>query len=67
MIHTRFQPGGLFKLLRIPMTELIHQNIDAELIIGQEIKEVQKQLIESKSYDAMFPILNNYLRRHSRH
>jgi AraC-like DNA-binding protein len=63
MIHTRFQPGGLFKLLRIPMTELIHQNIDAELIMGQEIKEVQEQLIESKSYDAMFSILNNYFQK----
>jgi AraC-like DNA-binding protein len=63
MIHIRFQPGGLFKLLRIPMTELVHQNIDAELIFGQDIKEVQEQLTEAKCYDAMFLILNNYFQK----
>jgi AraC-like DNA-binding protein len=60
MIHTRFQPGGLFKLLRIPMTELVHQNFDAELILGQEIKEVQAQLTDCINYDDMIEILNNY-------
>ncbi|MCI4443375.1 MAG: AraC family transcriptional regulator [Lentimicrobium sp.] len=60
MIHTRFQPGGLFKLLRIPMTELVHQNFDAELILGQEIKEVQAQLTDCINYDDMIVLLNNY-------
>ena len=62
MIHVRFQPGGLFKLLGIPMTELIHQNYEAQLILGQEIIEVQEQLTESKSYNEMLAILNNYFR-----
>lgn len=60
MIHIRFQPGGLFKLLGIPMNELIHQNIDGELLLGQEIKNVHEQLCEVNSYDAMFSILNNF-------
>lgn len=60
MIHVRFQPGGLFRLLRISMTELVHQNFDAELILGKEIKEVLEQLAGSTSYDAMLVILNNY-------
>jgi hypothetical protein len=60
MFHIRFQPGGLFKLLGIPMDELVHQNIDAVLILGREVKEVQEQLEESKCYDAMLRILNNY-------
>jgi AraC-like DNA-binding protein len=63
MIHIRFQPGGLFKLLRIPMTELVHQNFDAELIMGQEVKEVQERLTEAESYDAMLMILNNYFQK----
>lgn len=63
MIHTRFQPGGLFKLLGIPMTELVHQNFDAELIIGQEIKEVQEQLSEAENYGAMILVLNNYFEK----
>ncbi|HRI21222.1 MAG TPA: helix-turn-helix domain-containing protein [Panacibacter sp.] len=63
MFHVRFQPGGLFKLLRIPMTELVHQNFDAELILGNEIIEVQEQLGEAKSYDTMLLILNNYFQK----
>jgi AraC-like DNA-binding protein len=63
MIHTRFQPGGLFKLLKIPMTELVNQNFDAELVLGIEIKEVQEQLSEAESYDAMIMILNNYFQK----
>ena len=60
MIHARFQPGGLFKLLRIPMTELVHQNFDAELILGSEIKEIQEKLSEANNYEAMIFILNTY-------
>jgi len=63
MIHVRFQPGGLFKLLGIPMTELIHQNYNAELIVGKEIGQVQAQLTELRRYDQMLAILNNYFRR----
>lgn len=60
MIHIRFQPGGLFKLLRIPMTQLVHQNFEADLILGREINEVQEQLTEAKSYDDMLALLNRY-------
>ncbi len=45
------------------MTELVHQNFDAELIMGREIKEVQEQLAEAESYDAMLMILNNYFQK----
>ncbi|MFS8082924.1 MAG: helix-turn-helix domain-containing protein [Ginsengibacter sp.] len=63
MIHARFQPGGLFKLLRIPMTKLVNQNFDAELILGHEIREVQEQLSEAESYDGMIMILNDYFQK----
>jgi AraC-like DNA-binding protein len=62
MIHVRFQPGGLFRLLGIPMNELIHQNIEAELIMGSEIGKVQARLTESKSYKEMLTTLNGYFR-----
>lgn len=65
MVHIRFMPGGLFKLLRIPMNELVHQNLDAELILGREIREVQEQLEEAKSYDSMVRIFNNYFQKKS--
>lgn len=63
MFHVRFQPGGLFKLLRIPMTELLHRNIVAELIFGQEIKLIHEQLANALQYDDMPLILNTYFKK----
>ena len=60
LIHVRFQPGMLYKLLKIPMTEIVNQNYDASLILGRDINEVQERLAALDSYDAMFEILNNY-------
>lgn len=63
MFHVRFQPGGLFKLLKIPMTELLHQSIAAELILGQEIKLLNEQLAEASAYETMPLIADNYFRK----
>jgi len=60
MVYIRFQPGCLFKLLKIPMTELVDQHIDATAIFGNEINEVHEQLAESETYDGMISILENY-------
>lgn len=60
MFHVRFQPGGLFKLLRIPMTELLHKYVDAGLVFGREIKLIHEQLTNAPNYDCMPFILDTY-------
>jgi AraC-like DNA-binding protein len=60
MIYVRFQPGSLFKLLRIPMSMLTDQHIDATAILGKEINELYEQLGSCLTYDAMITILDNY-------
>ncbi|HEX5151454.1 MAG TPA: helix-turn-helix domain-containing protein [Parafilimonas sp.] len=60
MLYVRFQPGMLFKLLKIPMTMLLDQHIDASCILGTEINEVYEQMGECTSYDGMLQIINNY-------
>ncbi len=60
MVYVRFQPGSLFKLLRIPMTMLIDQHIDATAILGNEIQEVYEQLSYCTAYDEMINLMNNY-------
>lgn len=60
MVHIRFQPGGLFKLLRIPMTEFVHKNIDAELVLGIEIRQVHNQLANTTHYYNMPMILDAF-------
>jgi AraC-like DNA-binding protein len=61
MFDIRFQPGALFKLLRIPMTEFLHKNIDAELILGLEIRDVNDHLANTLNYDDMLSIVESYL------
>ncbi len=61
MLCVRFQPGALFKLLGIPMTEFVHNYIDAELILGKEIKTVYEQLANAPNYESMPVILDTYI------
>lgn len=63
MVHIRFQPGGLFKLLQIPMTEFVHKNIDAELVLGHDIREVHNQLANAGDYNSMPMILDGFFKR----
>lgn len=60
MVHVRFHSGAMFKLLRIPMNELVHQNIDAELIFGKEIKEVNDRLANARDYESIPLILDAF-------
>jgi AraC-like DNA-binding protein len=60
LIHVRFWPGMLYKLLKIPMTEIVNQNFDATPILGNEISEIYEQLVSCSNYDKMHAILNNY-------
>jgi len=61
MLYVRFQPGSLFKLLGIPMPLFNDGHIDATIILGNEIQEVQEQLYYCETYDNMISLLNNYL------
>lgn len=63
MFHVRFQPGGLFRLLHLPMTGLLHQSIDAELVLGREIKLINEQLANTSTYDSMPFIADTYFKK----
>lgn len=61
VIIVGFQPGGMHRLLRIPMQELLGQPFDATLILGKDIKEINEKLNDTKDYDKMICIIQNYL------
>lgn len=63
MFHIRFQPGGVFKLLGVPMTELLHQYIDATLVFGQEINSLHDQLANALTYDEMPAIMDEWIEK----
>lgn len=63
MLCVRFQAGALFKLLGIPMTEFVHNYIDAEIVLGAEVKTVYEQLANAANYENMPAILDTYFQR----
>ncbi|AXE16517.1 hypothetical protein DR864_01630 [Runella rosea] len=60
MVHVRFHPGAIHKLLRIPMYELLHQYVEAQAILGREIDDVEDQLVNATTYDELPRILDRY-------
>ena len=65
LVHVRFHPGCLFQLFKIPMTELLDKNIDAELILGHAtIEEINDQLANAPNYLAIPPILDTFFNKY---
>ena len=57
-----FQPGGLYHLLRrMPLSNVLDQVIDAEMVLGKEMKEVLQLLMDSEQYPEMIRVIENYL------
>src|SRR5688572_14868507 len=52
-VRVGFNPGGLFRLLGIPMREMIDVGYDAEDVFGSELTEVNERLIEAQTFDEM--------------
>jgi AraC-like DNA-binding protein len=58
VIQVIFQPGGLYRLLGMPMHEIFNKYIDATLIFNNEVNLVNEQLYHAKDYTSMIHILN---------
>lgn len=61
IISVGFQPGGLHRLLKIPLYEMLDQAYDAELVLGKDIKEVNERLKEAATHQQMKLIVETYL------
>lgn len=65
MIKVGFQPGGLYRFLGIPMTELLCQDaFDGVDLLGKEMNEVTDQLREASSLFGMKLIVDRFLLKH---
>lgn len=58
-----FQPGGLYRFMEIPLGELVDSYLDAELIFGRKIQEINEQLYEARNYREMVNIIDSFLCR----
>jgi AraC-like DNA-binding protein len=63
IVSVAFMPGGLHRLLRVPMEELYDEPYDATLLLGREIAEVNEQLKYEHSALAMKNVVERYLLR----
>lgn len=62
MIKVGFQPGGLYRFLGIPMSELLCKDaFDGVELLGKEINEVSDQLAEADSFYEMKMIVERFL------
>lgn len=62
VVKVGFQPGGLYRLLGIPMQELLRtEAFDASELLGNEINDINEQLREVASFAQMKMIVERYL------
>ncbi|GAA4471080.1 hypothetical protein GCM10023189_60930 [Nibrella saemangeumensis] len=66
MIKVGFQPGGLYRFLGIPMSELFCQEaFDGVELLGNQLNEVADQLRIAASYGEMIMIIERFLLKHT--
>jgi AraC-like DNA-binding protein len=62
MIKVGFQPGGLYRFLGIPMSELLCKDaFDGQELLGNELNEVNDQLQLAATFPEMKMIVENFL------
>jgi AraC-like DNA-binding protein len=60
-VRVDFQPGGLYRLLGIPMSKLFDEGFNALDIFGTEMKEINQQLLDAPDNDTAKCVVENFL------
>lgn len=55
------KPGGLYRLLGIPLNEIVDRDFDANILIGKEVGEVTEQLLNAPTHEGKNAIIQEYL------
>lgn len=63
-VRVGFHPGGLFRLLGIPMKEMVDESYDAQDIFGSRIAQLNEQLQEADSFDTIYQLTEQFLLEH---
>lgn len=61
MVDVQFQPGVLARFLRQPLGEFVDRNVDAEAVLGPDVRRLNEQLANATNYGQLVPLLENYL------
>lgn len=60
VIIVNFHPGGLHRLLRLSMHEMVDQYFDGAALLGTEIEQVSIQLRKESNFDMMIAVIESY-------
>lgn len=66
MLRVHFQPGALFRLLKVPLYQFGESYFDAELVMGTDVRDVSERLSNARSHTEMIGLLEEYLARRIR-
>jgi AraC-like DNA-binding protein len=62
-VRVGFHPGGLYRLLGVPMSGMIDGSYDAIDVFGNEMRDVNEQLQEAASFDDINGVITAFLLR----
>lgn len=60
-IRVDFRPGGLFRLLGVPMSELFDQGIAADVVLGNEVVHLHEKLLNASSMNEAAQLVERFL------
>ena len=60
-VRVGFHPGGLYRLLGIPMHEMLDESYDATDVFGSEMKELNDKLLEARNFDEIHNVIEKFL------
>ena len=62
-IQIIFQPGALYRLTGIPLTELINEYLEANYVFAKDIQFVNEQFLHAQNYTEMVNIANQFVEK----
>jgi AraC-like DNA-binding protein len=60
-VRVGFHPGGLYRLLGIPMAEMIDESYDATDVFGSRFQQLNIELQEARSFDEIHLVIEKFL------
>ena len=63
MVGAAFWPGGLHRLLGVPVRELFDFSVESRALLGPGVSEVENRLAETTDYATMLAVVESYLLR----
>lgn len=61
LVGVAFKPGGMARLIGMPVAELVNDRLDASLVLGKEITELTERLKNANDNHELFTLTEQFL------